>query len=77
MHDRGTNCVCTDWNILGNIIGDSTGKDEMKFGGMYLIYLYYVAVKLLDICKGGKYRPLDIMLGKHPAMGVILSILYF
>ena len=45
--------------------------------GMYPTSFHYVGFKLLESYTGGKYQPLDIMLGKHPSMGDILSILSF
>ena len=49
----------------------------MKLGEMSPNYLYYVGARILDIYTWGKYQPLDIMLGKHPSMGLIPKILSF
>ena len=50
-------------------------QDSMKLGG-HVPYLF-ISAKLLDNYSGGKYQPLDIMLGNHPSMEAILSILNF
>ena len=56
---------------------EKSKKKKWSLGGMYASSIHYVGVKLLDSYTGGKYQPLDIMLGKHSSMGLFLRIFSF
>ena len=60
--------------IILTFLSSACKEDETKLGGHASLPLY-IEAKLLDSYIGGKYQPLDIMLGNHPSMGVILDTL--